>query len=132
MSDEQLELLLKARDSIRAAEVLLAQGFSGFAAARAYYAMFYVAQAFLEGEGLAFSKHSAVIEAFGQRFVKTGRVPAEFHRYLIQGMERRHAGDYGARAEVRPEQAAEQIAHAREFLQVAERLMEPPQPPGVK
>ena len=132
MSDEQRELLLKARDSLRAAEVLQAQGFPGFAAARAYYAMFYVAEALLEGEGLAFSKHSAVIDAFGQRFVKTGRVPTEFYRYLIQGMERRHAGDYGSRGQVRPEQAAEQIAHAREFLEVAERLIEPPQAAGDK
>jgi uncharacterized protein (UPF0332 family) len=33
--------------------------------------MFYVAQAFLAGEGLSFSKHSAVIAAFGQHFAKT-------------------------------------------------------------
>ena len=37
--------------------------------------MFYMAQALLEGEGLAFSKHSAVIAALGRYFVKTGRLP---------------------------------------------------------
>jgi len=59
-------LLLKARQSISAAQVLLHNGYSDYAAARAYYAMFYVAEAFLEGEGLSFSKHSAVISAFGR------------------------------------------------------------------
>ncbi len=34
--------------------------------------MLYAAQALLLGEGLSFSKHSAVIAAIGKRFVKTG------------------------------------------------------------
>jgi uncharacterized protein (UPF0332 family) len=41
--------------------------------------MFYVAEAFLEGEGLSFSSHSAVISAFGQYFARTGRIPTDFH-----------------------------------------------------
>jgi len=57
--------------------------------------MFYVAEAFLLGKGLAFSKHSVVPTAFGEHFAKTGIVPQEFHRYLLRGMEVRHAGDYG-------------------------------------
>ena len=36
-----------------------------FAASRAYYAMFYAAEALLQSRGLAFSKHSAVHAAFG-------------------------------------------------------------------
>ena len=38
--------------------MLLQGAYPDFAASRVYYAMFYIAQAFLEGEGLAFSKHS--------------------------------------------------------------------------
>ena len=55
--------------------------------------MFYVAEAFLLGKGLAFSKHSGVHAAFGEHFVKAGIVQPEFHRYLIRGMAVRHAGD---------------------------------------
>jgi uncharacterized protein (UPF0332 family) len=40
-------LLDKAMRAIRAAEVLLEKGDAEFAAGRAYYAMFYVAQAML-------------------------------------------------------------------------------------
>lgn len=83
MSPDQEELLRKARQSINAGRLLLDGGYPGFAASRAYYAMFYMAQALLEGEGLAFSKHSAVIAAFGKHFVRTNRVPVEFHRYLL-------------------------------------------------
>jgi uncharacterized protein (UPF0332 family) len=57
MTRDQEELLLKAGESIEAAKILMREGFGGFAASRAYYSMFYVAQSFLEGEGLSFSKH---------------------------------------------------------------------------
>lgn len=65
MTPAQAALLQQASDSLAAARALLDLGYAGFAASRAYYAMFYIAEAFLEGEGLSFSKHSAVISAFG-------------------------------------------------------------------
>lgn len=114
MTDEQRELLMEARDSIAAAEVLLQHGYPSYAASRAYYSMFYVAQAFLEGEGLAFSKHSAVISAFGKHFASTGTVPADYHRFLLDGQELRHLGDYGPRQAVDPDNAVEQIRRAEQ------------------
>ena len=66
-----------------------------YAASRAYYAMFYIAEAFLEGEGMSFSSHAAVIGAFGREFARTGRLPAEFHRFLIDAQDLRNSGDYG-------------------------------------
>jgi uncharacterized protein (UPF0332 family) len=81
MKPDREELLLKARESLDAAKLLLQGGFPDFATARAYSAMLYVTQALLEGEGLNYSKHSAVIAAFGQRFAREGKVPIEFHRY---------------------------------------------------
>jgi uncharacterized protein (UPF0332 family) len=105
MTDEQAALLAEAADSL--------------AAARAYYAMFYIAEAFLECDGLSFSKHSAVIAAFGQRYTKTGVVPAEYHHYLIEAQSLRHAGDYGERDAVNEAQAAEQIARGARFLSFA-------------
>ena len=56
--------------------------------------MLFRSEAFLLGGGLAFSKHSAVIAKFGEHFAKTGIVPIEYHRYLIEGSDRRNVGDY--------------------------------------
>jgi uncharacterized protein (UPF0332 family) len=70
MTSEQEALLRKAYSSLAAARLLANQKYYDFSISRAYYAMFYVAQAFLSGEGLSFSKHSAVIAAFGQHFCK--------------------------------------------------------------
>ena len=55
MTPEQRDLLEQARASLGAARLLLTQGYHGFAASRAYYAMFYIAEAFLLGKDLAFS-----------------------------------------------------------------------------
>jgi uncharacterized protein (UPF0332 family) len=42
MTEEQRELLLQARDSLKAAKWLMKGEYPGYAAARAYYAMFYI------------------------------------------------------------------------------------------
>ena len=119
MTDEQGELILKAQQSLDAATLLLNNNFADYATSRAYYTMFYLAEAFLEGEGLSFSKHSAVISAFGREFAKTGRVPVEFHQFLIEAQELRTTGDYGQLNAVTQEQAAEQIDHATRFIALA-------------
>jgi uncharacterized protein (UPF0332 family) len=78
MTERQVNLLHKARRKLAASRALLAQGFAEDAVSRAYYTMFYLAEAFLDGEGLAFSSHSAVIGEFGRIFAKSGRIPSEF------------------------------------------------------
>lgn len=125
MTPAQRDLLLQARDSLQAARLLHAEGYYGFAAARAYYTMFYVAQAFLLDRDLSFSRHSGVIAAFGQHFAKPGIVPTQYHRYLIRGLEVRHSADYGGRAGVTPDESTEQLDRAAELLQFGERTLGP-------
>jgi uncharacterized protein (UPF0332 family) len=48
VTPEQQALLDKARRSIEAAQSLIQQKFYDFAVSRAYYAMFYVAEALLD------------------------------------------------------------------------------------
>jgi uncharacterized protein (UPF0332 family) len=119
MSNEQRELLLKAQKSLAAAKLLFTNGYLDYAASRAYYTMFYIAEAFLEGEGLVFSKHSGVIAAFGREFAKTKRVSPEFHRSLIEAQELRTTSDYGQLNAITTDQAEEQIDRAEQFLAIA-------------
>ncbi|ASC72588.1 hypothetical protein XM38_035460 [Halomicronema hongdechloris C2206] len=119
MTDEQRELLLKAQQSLEAAKLLLTNDYPDYATSRAYYSMFYIAEAFLEGEGLAFSKHSAVIAAFGREFAKPRRVSPDFHRFLIEAQELRTTSDYGQLNAITVDQAAEQIHRAEDFLALA-------------
>lgn len=121
MTPQQQALLQKAARSIQSAIMQNESDFSEFAASRAYYAMFYVASAYLEGEELAFSSHSAVIAAFGQRFARTGRVPVHFHRYLINAMDIRTKADYNIEPNITKENAAQLIIRAEEFLKFAQQ-----------
>lgn len=65
MNEEINALLKMALDSIRGARLLFDDELYGFAVSRAYYAMFYLASAILLKKGLNFSKHQAVVAAFG-------------------------------------------------------------------
>ena len=125
MTPEQKDLLLKAEDSLKAARLLAKRGFHDFAVSRAYYTMFYVAEALLLTEGLSFSKHSAVISSFGQHFAKTGRVPLEFHRYLVDGQVLRHIGDYDSKPKMSQSDASKQIKRAKKFLDIAQQILSP-------
>jgi len=125
VTNEQRALLEKARDSLRAAVLLADEEFYDIAVSRAYYAMFYAAEAFLLSDGSAFSKHSAVIAAFGQKYVKTGLVPPKFHRYLIDSQDRRNVADYEVKTRTSKRQATTEIRHAEEFLELATGLIGP-------
>jgi uncharacterized protein (UPF0332 family) len=70
--------LERADASIRAAEELASGGYYDFAASRAYYAAFYAATALLLSEELEFGKHSGVVAAVHQKFVKTGKLDARY------------------------------------------------------
>lgn len=122
MTPEQQALLEKAEENLDAARLLLEHGQMAPAASRAYYVMFYVAEALLLGEGLTFSKHSAVHAAFGKHFAKTGRVPAEFHRYLTRAQEVRHIADYSTTA-VSSSDAAEQVHRAERFVRLGRDML---------
>lgn len=123
MTVEQAGLLTQARRSLAAARAVLDLGYSEVAVSRAYYTMFYCASALLRGEGLWFSKHSAVIAAFGQHFARTGRVPADLHHGLVQAEKARLVADYVAGRSVPAEEAEEQIKRAERFLAVTEELL---------
>jgi uncharacterized protein (UPF0332 family) len=123
------DYLRRAEESLSAAELLLEEDFAGFAASRAYYAMFYLAEAFLSTRGLASSKHSGVVGMFGHEFAKSGIVPAHFHRYLIRAGELRLLADYHSRP-ISDEEAQIQIDRGREFLEFARQYFAGRQPTG--
>ena len=70
MKEHSSKLLDKALDTIEGAEGLLDMDKAEIAAGRAYYAMFYVAEALLYERDLQFSQHGQVIAAYGKEFAK--------------------------------------------------------------
>ena len=116
MKQKTEQLLAKAQDAIEAAELLLQGGKNSFAAGRAYYAMFYAAEAVLYEQGLEFRKHGGVHAAFGEHFAKTGELDTEYHRYLLEAFESRLEADYGVEVVLSESAVNEMIQRARDFL----------------
>jgi len=87
-------LLARAADAIEAADILLTNDKTDFAAGRAYYAMFFTAEALLNEKGFQFGKHGNVIAAYGQHFAKTKELDPKFHRWLLSSFDQRQIGDY--------------------------------------
>ena len=86
--------LALARRVLRTGHLALDDGDYITAVNRAYYAIFYAANALLVTKGLERSKHSGVIAAFRQHFVKTGAIEVEYSDFYGAVMEDRHKGDY--------------------------------------
>ncbi|MHB8777813.1 MAG: HEPN domain-containing protein [Anaerolineales bacterium] len=96
MKEYTRKLLDKALDTIEGAEGLTNMGKAEMAAGRAYYAMFYVAEALLYNEfDLKLNQHGQVIAAYGKNFAKTKALDPKYHRWLRDGFEKRISGDYG-------------------------------------
>ncbi len=116
-------LLEKAQRSIDAAERLLKDGDTDFAASRVYYAFFHVAQALLLTRGLQFSRHGQVLAQYGRHFSKTKLLDPTFHRLLDRAFEFRQIGDYQT-LPINPEVVQELIDGGRTFLAAASRYLE--------
>ena len=116
MNEVQQKFLEKAQKSLEVAKQINQTGYPEFAVSRAYYTMFYVASAFLEGEDLSYSKHSAIIAAFGQCFAKNERVPKIYHRYLIEAEKLRKGADYNFDIDISYNDADQIIQQAEEML----------------
>ena len=123
MKETTKQLLNKAARAIAAAERELAVGDVECAVGRAYYAMFYVAEALLNEKGLRFKKHGGVHGAFGEHFTKTGALDAKFHRWLLAAFDKRITADYELEEALELDDAAEMIRQAQAFLNAAHTFL---------
>lgn len=106
----------RAHQTLEVAAHNLDGNFYAAAVNRAYYAIFYAANAALSAQGLARSKHSGVIGAFRERFVKPGLIEAEYSRIYGRVMDDRHLGDYEVKRTVTADRAQRDLDDARHFV----------------
>lgn len=123
MNPTTAKLLEKADRAIAAGESALANGYVEDATSRAYYAMFYVAEALLNERGLHFRKHGGVHSAFGKHFAKTGLLDRRYHRWLLAAFNKRITADYGVDVELSAQEVESMLAQAREFVQAARAFL---------
>jgi uncharacterized protein (UPF0332 family) len=119
INSEILLLLQKSKNTHQASLLLWENRLIESAIARAYYTMFYIAQAFLLSKNLSFSSHKAVISNFGQQFAKTQEIPLKYHRFLIDAQIKRNEADYDLSPNFSLDEAREIINRAEEMLNFA-------------
>lgn len=74
-------------------------------------------------EGLGRSKHSGVIVAFRERFVKPGIIEIEYSRIYGRVMDDRHTSDYEVEIPIEEAVATRDLAEARLFVERIERYL---------
>jgi uncharacterized protein (UPF0332 family) len=116
--------LARARQALVAGELARAHADYVTAVNRAYYATFYSANALLSTKGLERSKHSGVIAAFRQHFIKTGLIEAEYSDIYGAVMEDRAEGDYNLEFETDSDQAERDMARAQRFVARVEHALQ--------
>jgi uncharacterized protein (UPF0332 family) len=122
------DYLARADEDIAIASSLSRDGHIRASVSRSYYAMFYTATALLYSKELAFKKHSAVVAGFGHHFAATGEMDARFHAGLRKAFDLRLKADYELAARLAFDEAEEQLAIAREFIQAAREYLAAHQP----
>jgi len=125
MRPEQLEDLLRyrmeqAHETLREAEILLAEAALRGTVNRACYAMFYALLGLLATRQLGTSKHSGAISLFDREFVKTGLFPRELSRALHLSFARRQRYDCGEMIPLTGEVTEETLQDARMFVVAVE------------
>lgn len=126
MSSETQEKITKyftrAQQAIETGKLVMGHEDYITAVNRAYYATFYAANALLATKGLERSKHSGVIAAFRQHFVKTGLIEPEYSDTYGQSMDERHNADYDLET-LSYETASENLENAARFVARIERFL---------
>jgi len=90
---------------------------------RAYYAIFYAANALLAQKGIQRARHSGVLAAFRQEFVKSGFIEAEYSDSYGDVMDARHETDYAVGSNVTEKLAQAYLKDAQQFVTRIEQYL---------
>lgn len=116
--------MASAWQALRTAESEFIQGHDyQVVANRAYYAVFYAANAILATQGLQRSKHPSVMALFRERFVIPGTIEASYLRDYEEAMKRRHMSDYDLNSAVNADYVRVGLEAAQRFTSRVEHYL---------
>ena len=113
-----------AQEMLEVARLNLNNDYYGSVCNRAYFAVFYAASALLFSKGMSFGKHSAIISAFRQHFIKTGEFDVKWSGIYQRLMSHRQSSDYDINVRVEKEQAVDDLKDAQAFVEEVERWLQ--------
>lgn len=113
-----------AQEMLDVAQTNLDKNFHRSVCNRAYYAIFYAASALLYSKGKSYGKHSAVLAAFRQYFIKTGEFDKKWSDDYRVIMENRHTADYELQDDLDKEDAVEAIEKSKAFVEEVKKWLQ--------
>jgi uncharacterized protein (UPF0332 family) len=93
------------------------------AANRSYYCIFHAMRAVLALDNLDFRKHSGVISAFREKYIKTGIFPNKLSDAIKEAFTIRSDSDYKDFYIVSKDKVITQIENAKTFLDTVEKYV---------
>ncbi len=109
------KMIERSKGAFKEANLLCEEGLYYGAISRAYCSMFYLAQAVLTTKDLSRKKHSAVISAFAEHFIKQGLLSKDLHSKIRQAFDERNVADYEVEILKSEEDSKEILNYALEF-----------------
>jgi uncharacterized protein (UPF0332 family) len=116
-TDRIKQFMSLAEQALNTAQANLDAGDFRASVNRAYYAVFYAASAMLLTKGLERRKHSGVISAFREHFVRPGLVEAEFSNVYGETLTIREDADYAVEILIDLDMAETALRQARRFVE---------------
>ena len=116
--------MTSAWQALRTAESEFGQGKDfQVVANRAYYAIFYAANAVLATQGLQRSKHPGVLAIFREKFILPGQIEGSYIRDYEEAMKRRHLSDYDLNSLINADYVRVGLEAAQRFTSRIERYL---------
>jgi len=113
-----------AQEMLDVARENLNNNHSNSACNRAYYGIFYAASALIYSKGLSYGKHSAVLAAFRQHFIKTGIFDKKWSDDYEFIMNSRHTADYDLYDVIEREDVIIVLAKAQGFVEEVKKWLQ--------
>ena len=113
-----------ARDAVRVAEAALAIDVRRDAMSRAYYAVFHAARALLLLEGAEPKTHGGVSRMIGEQLVRAGKMDSKSALLVTRLQAYRQASDYSYAFAIDLDDARNELAHVRAFVEHAALAVE--------
>ena len=128
LTDEERKVLIsnkirRSRETWIEAKGIMESKYWYASANRMYYSCYYMVSALLMKHGHSAHTHGGVIGLFGQHFIKTGIISAEFGKFYSQLFELRQTGDYDDWKVVTENDIMPLVPTAEVFLDTLEKLI---------
>jgi len=122
---EHIPALIKRSDETISDAQLLFDAGQGYASviSRAYYAIFYLAEALLISEGISVKSHRGLLNQLGKYFIKPEKIPAKCNEVFQRAFDRRMVSDYEFEPDITRETAQEVLEDASYFRTVGKTYL---------